>query len=66
MAAFTFKLELADGTPADPPTLKAAVPDWRPGDMIPLGRGRTLRVLDIQLRENADGDPVPVLVVEPT
>jgi hypothetical protein len=31
MAAFTFKLELADGTPADPPTLKTAVPDWRPG-----------------------------------
>ena len=24
----TFKLERLDGTPADPPTLKAAVPNW--------------------------------------
>jgi hypothetical protein len=28
--AFKFKLELQDGTPADPPTLTAAVPDWKP------------------------------------
>jgi hypothetical protein len=27
--AFTFKLEHEDGTPADPPTLHAAVPNWR-------------------------------------
>jgi hypothetical protein len=32
MAGFTFKLEHEDGTPADPPTLKAAVPDWRAGN----------------------------------
>ena len=38
--AFQFRLEHEDGTPADPATLKAAVPDWRPGDTIPLGRGR--------------------------
>jgi hypothetical protein len=29
--AFHFKLEREDGTPADPPTHKAAVPDWRDG-----------------------------------
>jgi hypothetical protein len=29
--AFCFKLERKDGTPADPPTLKAAVPVWRAG-----------------------------------
>jgi hypothetical protein len=41
--AFIFRLEQEDGSPADPPTLKSAVPDWHPGDAIPLG-GRTLRV----------------------
>jgi hypothetical protein len=35
--AFIFKLELEDGTPADPPRLDTAVPNWRAGDTIPLG-----------------------------
>jgi hypothetical protein len=35
MGAFAFKLEREDGTPADPPTFKIAVPNWRPGDTIP-------------------------------
>lgn len=35
---FTFQLERADGTPADPPALKAATPNWSVGDTIPLGR----------------------------
>jgi hypothetical protein len=34
---------LEDGTPADPPTLKAAVPNWRAGDTIALGANRMLR-----------------------
>jgi hypothetical protein len=25
---FTFRLEQQDGTPADPPTLRSAVPNW--------------------------------------
>jgi hypothetical protein len=37
--AFTFELEYTDGTPADPPALKSAVPNWSPGDTIPLGPG---------------------------
>ena len=53
---FTFKLELEDGTPADPPAFTAAVPNWKPGDEIPLGPGRSLRV--VEPREG-------VLVVEP-
>jgi hypothetical protein len=65
MAAFSYKLELRDGTPADPPTFKTAVPTWRPGNIIPLGRGRTLRVVKTRLDEDLDGDPVSVLVVEP-
>jgi hypothetical protein len=39
--AFMFRLEQRDGTPADPPTLQTAVPDWHPGDGIPLGPGRS-------------------------
>jgi hypothetical protein len=62
--AFIFRLELADGTPADPPTLKAAVPDWRAGNTIALGPGRTLRAVGTRVEEGSDGDPVSVLVVE--
>ena len=61
--AFTFTLENEDGTPADPPTLKTAAPNWRHGDTIPLGNGRTLRVVGIRPgRDEADD---PAVVVEP-
>jgi len=59
--AFMFKLEREDGTPADPPTLDVAVPNWSPGDLIPLGRDRTLRVVRAQ---DDDADQPLVLVVE--
>jgi hypothetical protein len=58
--AFTYRLEHEDGTPAEPPTLATAAPNWRSGDEIPLGR-RTLRV--VRLRDD-DADQPPVLVVE--
>jgi hypothetical protein len=58
--AFMFRLEQEDGSPADPPTLKSAVPDWRPGDTIPLGR-RSLRVVAVR---DDDADQPPALVVE--
>jgi hypothetical protein len=38
--SFTFKLEHEDGTPADPPTLHTAVPNWAAGDTILLGPAR--------------------------
>lgn len=60
MAGFTFKLEYEEGTPADPPTLHTAVPNWTSGDTIPLGRDRALRVAEIRL----DPDDESVLVVE--
>lgn len=44
--AFTYKLEHGDGTPADPPILRTAVSAWSPGDTIPLGRDRILRVTE--------------------
>ena len=59
--AFTFKLVQEDGTPADPPTLETAVPTWRSGDTIPLGRDRILRVIETRPGEP---DEDPVLVVE--
>jgi len=62
MGAFPFKLEREDGTPADPPTLKAAVPDSRPGDTIPLGRETTLRVIEIRPGSDPGDDPVLVVV----
>jgi hypothetical protein len=59
---FTFTLEYEDGSPADPPTLASAVPNWGPGDTIPLGHDRTLRVIEI--RPGPEPDDVTVLVVE--
>jgi hypothetical protein len=58
---FTIKLERADGTPAEPPSIGTTVTNWRPGDTIPLGRDRTLRVIEIR---DDDADRPPVLVVE--
>jgi hypothetical protein len=58
--AFLFRLQMIHGVPAEPPTLSSAVPNWRPGDTIPLGR-RTLRVIDVR---DEDADQPPVLVVE--
>jgi len=60
MAGFLFRLETVEGEPAEPPTLSAAIPNWKPGDTIALGR-RTLRV--VALRDE-DSDAPPVLVVE--
>ena len=61
MAGFTYRLELEDGTPADPPTFETAVPTWRVGDTIPLGRGKELRVIEVRPRRE---DEDPVLVVQ--
>jgi uncharacterized protein YijF (DUF1287 family) len=58
---FTFKLEQADGTPAEPPTIESAVPNWRAGDTIPIRRDRTLRVVGIVVTNE---DEPPVLIVE--
>lgn len=59
---FTYTLEHEDGSPAEPPTLATAVPNWRPGDTIPLGNDRTLRVIGTREGDTPDDDPV--LMVE--
>jgi hypothetical protein len=56
------RLEHEDGTPADPPTLHTAVPNWQVGDTIPLGADRMFRVIEVRPESNADDNPV--LVVE--
>ena len=58
---FTFKLERLDGTPADPPSIRVAVPNWHPGDTVHLGANRTLQVVRVR---DGDADQPPVLVVE--
>jgi hypothetical protein len=55
-------LQRADGSPAEPRTLEAAVPNWRAGDVISLGR-RQLRVIG---KRDDDADQPPVLIVEDT
>jgi hypothetical protein len=59
---FTFKLQQADGTPAEPSSFQSVVLNWRPGDTIPIGRDRTLRVVGVVAGAAADDDPV--LIVE--
>jgi hypothetical protein len=59
-AGFTFRLEQRDGTPAEPPSFSAAVPNWRAGDTIHFGH-RTLRVVG---RRDDDANQPPVLLVE--
>jgi hypothetical protein len=58
--AFMFRLEHGHGSAADPPTLKSAVPDWHPGDTIPLG-GKDAAVVAVR---DDDADQTPALVVE--
>jgi len=43
-----YHLELEYGTPADPLTFTAAVPNWKPGDTIPLGGCESYRVVDVR------------------
>jgi len=58
---FLFRLEMEDGSPADPPTLSVEVPNWSPGDVIALGAGRCLRVVG---KRDDDVESPPVLIVE--
>jgi hypothetical protein len=58
---FTYKLELEDGTPADPPTLESATSTWNPGDVIPLGQDKALRVIGKRPADEPNGDPVLVV-----
>jgi hypothetical protein len=60
--AFTFKLEHPDWTPADPPTLRSAVPDWSIGDKIPFGPGKPA-LLVVGIRNASELTHTALLVV---
>jgi len=60
MAGFLFRLETVDGAVAGPSMLESAVPNWKSGDSIYLGK-RTLRVVGMR---DDDADQPPVLIVE--
>jgi hypothetical protein len=60
--AFTFKLEHPDGTPADPPTLRSAVPNWAIGDRIPFGPGKPA-LLVVGVRTASEPTHTTLLVV---
>jgi hypothetical protein len=49
------------GRPGDAPGCRSELAG---GDVIALGAGRSLRVIETRLQEDSEGDPVAVLVVE--
>ena len=51
--AFTYRLELEDGTEAG--DFATAVPNWRRGDEIPLGGGESYRVVDVRPHPTLNG-----------
>ena len=51
---------VASRAPAEPPTLSAAVPNWKAGDTIHLEH-RTVRVVG---KRDDEADQPPVLIVE--
>jgi hypothetical protein len=57
----TFKLEHPDGTPADPPTLRSAVPDWAIGGEIPFGLGKPA-LLVVGIRNASEPTDTALLV----
>jgi hypothetical protein len=48
--AFTYKLVLEDGTPADPPTFTTAVPTWHAGDKVLIRPGFEFEIVAIDYR----------------
>ncbi len=65
VAGFLFRMETADGAPAEPPSITTAVPNWRSGDTIPLGHG-TLRVVGRRDDEAAGGRGWGMNRIDPT
>jgi hypothetical protein len=59
---YHFKLRQAGGSPAEPPSMRSAILNWRVGDTIPIHRDRMLRVVGIEA--GVDDDDDPVLIVE--
>jgi hypothetical protein len=50
---FNYQLELEDGAPAGHYT--ATVPNWKPGDAIPLGPGKSYAGIDVSAHATLNG-----------
>ena len=61
--AFTFKHEHPDGTPADSPTIRSAVPNWEIGDKIPFGPGKPA-LLVVGIRNASEPADTALLIFE--
>ena len=48
---FTFKMVLADGSPADPPQFVSSVPNWKVGDVAMIRPGFKYRIVRIDHNE---------------
>jgi hypothetical protein len=48
--AFTYRLVLEDGTPADPPTFVTAVPNWHAGDKVLIRQGFEFVIVSVETR----------------
>jgi hypothetical protein len=51
---FSFEMRLPDGSPAEPPRFKSAVPNWKPGDVAMVRPGFEYRILSTAYDEQLD------------
>jgi hypothetical protein len=51
---FTFRMQLLDGTPADPPQLVSAVPNWSVGDPVRVGADVRFTITGVSYDEQTD------------
>jgi hypothetical protein len=58
---FTYRLQQADGAPAEPPSIRLAVSNMRVGDTIPIRRDETFRVVGIVAGAELDDDPTLIV-----
>jgi hypothetical protein len=53
--AFTYKLVLEDGTPAEPPKFVSSEPNWHAGDKVLIRPGFEFEIVAIDEAEDAHG-----------
>lgn len=59
---FTYRMKLADGTPAEHPTFQTSQPDWKVGDKVLIRPGTAYRIVGM---EAAPDDVHGIWFVEP-
>jgi hypothetical protein len=61
---FSYRLELANGDPAEPPRFVSATPEWRPGDPMFVSPRLRCRVIGIRRRSAREGADVLIVMPE--